>query len=73
MNLIKKNILPFILCILCIFSIPNSWALENYVGELFKTGEPISLYTATQAKKEKENLIENAINTMKEWVWLRFD
>jgi hypothetical protein len=57
MNLIKKYILPFILCILCIFSIPNSWASENYVGELFKTGEPISLYTATQAKKEKENSI----------------
>ena len=57
MNSITKNILPFILCVFCFFSIPNSWALENYVGELFKTDQPISLYTATQAKKEEINSI----------------
>jgi uncharacterized protein len=57
MNSIIKNILPLILCVFCIFSIPNSWALENYVGELFKTDQPISLYTATQAKKEEINSI----------------
>ena len=55
MNLIIKNVLPFILCVFCVFSIPNSWALENYVGELFKTDQPISLYTATQAKGEGAN------------------
>ena len=55
MNLIIKNVLPFILCVFCVFSIPNSWALENYVGELFKTDQPISLYTATQAKEEGAN------------------
>ena len=57
MNSITKNILPFILCVFCFFSIPNSWALENYVGELFKTDQPISLYTATQAKKAEINSI----------------
>jgi len=57
MNSIKKRIIPFILCVFCVFSIPNSWALENYVGELFKTDQPISLYTATQAKKEEINSI----------------
>ena len=55
MNLIIKNVLPFILCVFCVFSIPNSWALENYVGELFKTDQPISLYTATQVKEEGAN------------------
>jgi uncharacterized protein YbaP (TraB family) len=55
MNSIIKNILPLILCVFCIFSIPNSWALENYVEELFKTDQPISVYTATQAINEKEN------------------
>jgi uncharacterized protein YbaP (TraB family) len=29
--------------------------LENYIGELFITDKPISLYTATQAKKEEVN------------------
>ena len=53
MNSIIKNIPPLILFVFCIFSIPNSWALENYVGELFKTDQPISLYTATQAKDEE--------------------
>jgi len=57
MNSITKNILPFILCVLCFFSIPNGWALENYVGELFKTDQPISLYNATQAKKAEINSI----------------
>jgi len=57
MNSITKNILPFILCVFCFFSIPNSWALENYVGELFKTDQPISLYNATQAKKAEMNSI----------------
>ena len=57
MNSITKNILPFILCVFCFFSIPNSWALENYVGELFKTDQPISLYNATQAKKAEINSI----------------
>jgi len=55
MNLIIKNILPFILFVFCIFSIQNSWALENYVGELFKTDKPITLYTATQAEEGKAN------------------
>jgi len=55
MNLTIKNILPFILFVFCIFSIQNSWALENYVGELFKTDKPITLYTATQAKEGKAN------------------
>ena len=55
MNHTTKNILPFILCVFYFFSIPNSWALENYVGELFKTDKPISLYTATQAKEEEAN------------------
>ena len=70
MNSITKNILPFILCVFCIFSIPNSWALENYVGELFKTDKPITLYTATQAKegeinKEKINSIFWQITDLK--------
>ena len=30
---ITKNILPIILCVFCVFSIPNSLALENYGGE----------------------------------------
>ena len=55
MNSIIKNIIPFILCVFCVFSIPKSWALENYVGELFKTDKPISLYTATQAIKDETN------------------
>ena len=55
MNLIIKNILPFILFVFCIFSIQNSWSLENYVGELFKTDKPITLYTATQAEEGKAN------------------
>lgn len=55
MNLIIKKILPIILFVFCIFSIPISWALENYIGELFITDKPISLYTATQAKKEEVN------------------
>ena len=55
MNLTIKNILPFILFVFCIFSIQNSWALENYVGELFKTDKPITLYTATQAEEGKAN------------------
>ena len=55
MKLIIKNILPFILCVFCIFSMQNSWALENYVGELFKTDKPITPYTATQAKEGKAN------------------
>ena len=55
MNLTIKNILPFILFVFCIFSIQNSWALENYVGELFKTDKPITLYTGTQAKEGKAN------------------
>jgi uncharacterized protein YbaP (TraB family) len=55
MNVTIKNILPFILFVFCIFSIQNSWALENYVGELFKTDKPITLYTATQAKEGKAN------------------
>ena len=57
MNLIIKNILPFILSVLCIFLTPTSWALENYDGELFKTDQPISLYTATQEKKVGKNSI----------------
>jgi len=55
MNLTIKNILPFILFVFCIFSIQNSWSLENYVGELFKTDKPITLYTATQAEEGKAN------------------
>ena len=55
MTLTIKNILPFILFVFCNFSIQNSWALENYVGELFKTDKPITLYTATQAKEGKAN------------------
>jgi len=55
MNHTTKNILPFILCVFYFFSIPNSWALENYVGELFKTDKPITLYTATQAKEGEAN------------------
>ena len=51
MNLIKNKLLIVILGVFCIFSIPNSWALESYVGELFKTDKPITLYTATQAKE----------------------
>ena len=37
MNLIKNKLLIVILGVFSIFSIPNSWALESYVGELFKT------------------------------------
>ena len=55
MNHTTKNILPFILCVFYFFSIPNSWALENYVGELFKTDKLITLYTATQAKEGEAN------------------
>jgi len=55
MNLTIKNILPFILFVFCIFSIQNIWALENYVGELFKTDKPITLYTATQAEEGEES------------------
>ena len=55
MNSITKKILPIILCVFCVFSIPTSLALENYGGELFKTDKPISLYTANQALKDETN------------------
>ena len=57
MNSIIKKFSSSILCIFCIFSISNSWSLESYVGELFKTDRPITLYTATQAKQEEINSI----------------
>ena len=35
MNSITKKLFPFILCVLCVFSIQNSWALKEELNSIF--------------------------------------